>query len=246
MNGFHWFCLKDWQQCTEQRVEAQCSLTQRFVKIRQGAEERGRFPMSLVIAMLVFAFVMSITPGPANMMIVSSGVSHGFRRTMPFVTGATLGFTALLVTVGLGFFQLLVLYPSLLNYLTIAGSGYVTYMGYKIMRSSCHIKLKPQPCPRFYQGFLITWLNPKAWSASLSGVSLFSGSPEHNRLTLFFMVYFFVCYACFTLWAYVGDRVRALLTSESSIRAFNIIMGGTLILCAVYLVYSHFGAGSSG
>ena len=202
--------------------------------------------MSLFLAMLVFSFVMSITPGPANMMIVSSGVSHGFRRTMPFVTGATLGFTALLVTIGFGFFQLLVVYPSLLNYLAIAGSGYVTYIGYKIMRSSRHVKLKPQPCPRFYQGFLITWLNPKAWTASLSGVALFSGSPESGRLIHFFIVYFLVCYACFTLWALAGDKVRVLLTSESSIRAFNIIMGGALILCAVYLVYSHFGTDSSG
>jgi threonine/homoserine/homoserine lactone efflux protein len=55
-----------------------------------------------MFAMLMFSLTMSISPGPVNMVIISS--SHGFRKTLPFVSGATIGFTLLLILVGFGFY----------------------------------------------------------------------------------------------------------------------------------------------
>ena len=57
--------------------------------------------MSLILAMFMFALTMSISPGPVNMVIISSGANHGFRKTLPFISGATTGFTLLLILVGL-------------------------------------------------------------------------------------------------------------------------------------------------
>ncbi len=86
--------------------------------------------MSLLIAMFSFSLTMSISPGPVNMVIVSSGASYGVRKTFSFVSGATIGFTLLLLFIGLGFHEVISLYPFFLKYLAIAGSMFFFYMVY--------------------------------------------------------------------------------------------------------------------
>ncbi|QIL91033.1 LysE family transporter [Microbulbifer sp. SH-1] len=196
--------------------------------------------MSLFFAMFGFSLVMSITPGPVNMVIVSSGVSHGFGRTMPFVSGATIGFTLLLAAIGFGFYQLLEIYPQFLKYLALIGSAYVIYIGSKIAGASGSIDIAERARPRFHEGFLLQWLNPKAWVACVSGVALFSRPESHASLIAFVSIYFLVCYASLALWALAGDRVRLLLGTEMRVRIFNVIMGSLLIACAAYLVYLQF------
>src|SRR5690606_28868638 len=66
-------------------------------------------PMSAdtLIALIVFAFTTSITPGPNNMMLLASGVNFGFRRTLPHMLGIGAGFLSLLVATGFGLGALL-------------------------------------------------------------------------------------------------------------------------------------------
>ena len=85
-----------------------------------------------IAAMCIFALSMSITPGPVNMVIVASGASYGLRKTLPFVSGATIGFILLLIVLGLGLMQIVTAHPSLLKYLAIAGSLFIIFLGYKI------------------------------------------------------------------------------------------------------------------
>lgn len=196
--------------------------------------------MSLLFAMFGFSLAMSITPGPVNMVIVSSGVSHGFGRTMPFVSGATIGFTLLLAAIGFGFYQLLELYPQFLKYLAVVGSAYVIYIGCRLAGAAGSIDIAESARPRFHEGFLLQWLNPKAWVACVSGVALFSRPESHASLITFVSIYFLVCYASLAAWALAGDRVRLLLGTEARVRIFNMVMGGLLIGCALYLLYLQF------
>ena len=57
---------------------------------------------SLLIAFVMFAAVMFFTPGPNNIMLLSSGLTYGFRRTLPHVAGITIGFAFMIGAVGLG------------------------------------------------------------------------------------------------------------------------------------------------
>ncbi len=193
--------------------------------------------MTLLIAMGVFSLAMSISPGPVNMVIVSSGANHGFRRTLPFVSGATIGFTLLLIFVGFSFLQFVNGYPTLMMYLEFIGSAFIIYVGYKIASSSPEITLEKRSVPTFMQGFLLQWLNPKAWIACASGAALFSDPTTPTPLIAFISVYFVVCYASLAAWAILGDRVSLILNSHSRIRLFNWVMGGMLIASACYLVY---------
>ena len=174
------------------------------------------------------------------MVIVSSGATHGIRQTFPFVSGAVIGFTLLLLFVGLGFYKFVNTYPFFLNYVGIAGSMFIIYMGYMIATSKPEIEIEERKRPTFPQGFLMQWLNPKAWLASMAGVSIFS-TPDSNLLFLkFSLVYFVVCYLSLFAWSVLGDKVTILLNSESRIGYFNKVMGGLLVLTACFLLYSQF------
>ena len=192
--------------------------------------------MSLILAMFMFALTMSFSPGPVNMVIISSGANHGFRKTLPFVSGATIGFTLLLILVGFGFYAVIESYPLFLKYLNIASSAFIIFVGYKIASSQPELSLKKTDTPGFVQGFLLQWLNPKAWIACASGVALFSDSSTHTMLITFIIIYFSVCYISLAAWAILGNKVSTLLSSAQRIRVFNVLMGGLLIMTACYML----------
>ncbi|RWS83759.1 LysE family translocator [Klebsiella michiganensis] len=192
--------------------------------------------MSLILAMFMFALTMSISPGPVNMVIISSGANHGFRKTLPFISGATTGFTLLLILVGFGFYVVIDKYPLFFNYLNIAGSAFIIYMGYKIAASAPELSLKKNDTPGFVQGFLLQWLNPKAWIACASGVALFSEPATQTMLMVFIIIYFLVCYISLAAWAVLGNNVSILLNNAQRIRVFNVLMGVLLIVTACYML----------
>jgi threonine/homoserine/homoserine lactone efflux protein len=193
--------------------------------------------MTILLAMFLFSLVMSITPGPVNMIILSSGISYGVKKTIPYVSGATIGFILLLLFIGLGFSQVIRAYPFLLTYLAIAGSMYIINMGYKIASSKPKLEVSKKDTPKFYQGFLLQWLNPKAWIACVSGVSIFSSVNSYAPFLTFTIIYFIVCYISLAIWAVLGDKVSYLLKDHFRLRFFNITMGLLLIITAVYLCY---------
>lgn len=193
--------------------------------------------MSVIVAMCLFSLSMSISPGPVNLITLSTGVNHGIRNALPFVTGATIGFTLLLLFVGMGMGQLAAENEGLMQTLGVLGSGFICYMGYKVATAEPSIDVADQSRPTFWQGFLLQWINPKAWVACLAGVSAFNLTGPDNTLWLFVSLYGLVCYPAIASWAVVGSRIRYLLTDPLHIRTFNRLMGLTLIAVALYLIY---------
>ncbi|MBX8615995.1 LysE family translocator [Pseudomonas cichorii] len=195
---------------------------------------------ALIFTMCMFSLSMSISPGPVNMVIIASGANHGFWRTFPFVSGATIGFTLLLIFVGFWFLRVIESYPVFFEYMSVAGSAFIIYIGYKIASSHPELVVEKGDIPGFMQGFLLQWLNPKAWIACASGAALFSNPQTHITLITFMVIYFVVCYLSLVAWAVLGDRVSILLNSTLRIRIFNWVMGGMLIATACYMLYLQF------
>ncbi|HSW92992.1 MAG TPA: LysE family translocator [Gammaproteobacteria bacterium] len=193
--------------------------------------------MTLLLAMVSFSLAMSITPGPVNMIILSSGISYGAKRTIPYVSGATVGFISLLFFIGFGFSQFIHAYPFFLTYLAIVGSLYIIYMGYKIASSKPELEISKKDTPKFYEGFLLQWINPKAWIACVSGASIFSSTESYDSFLTFTIIYFIVCYLSLSVWAISGDKVSYFLKDHFRLRLFNLTMGILLIITAGYLCY---------
>jgi threonine/homoserine/homoserine lactone efflux protein len=194
--------------------------------------------LTIFLSMILFSLVMSISPGPVNMMIVTSSINNGFKNTFAFISGATIGFTLLLICIGFGLSKILNIYPSFLSYLEFFGFSFIVYMGYKIASSDSSLEIKDENKRnlRFYEGFLLQWLNPKAWIASLSGVSMFSGN---EKLLIFVFIYFIVCYLSLSFWGYLGLYFTKFLNTHNKLKFFNVIMGSILILSAVFMLLSN-------
>lgn len=193
--------------------------------------------MSLSITMLIFSVSLAISPGPINFTILSSGVNHGVKRTLPYVSGASIGFIALLLFIGLVFDQFIQGYPALLTFIALFGSMFIIYMGYKIATTTSDFDIQLSKIPRFHHGFFIQWVNPISWLGCVSAASLFSNPDTLSPFMTFAGIYFIVCYLSQVAWATLGDKLTVILNSPVRLRAFNLSMGLLLSGIAVMMCY---------
>lgn len=191
--------------------------------------------MNTLLSMTAFALVSSITPGPVNLVALDTGARHGLRASLPYVTGATVGFTALLVAVGLGVQGLVAALPAVTRVLRWAGALFLLYMAWQLALP----RAEPGPAadtparrPSFLAGAAMQWLNPKAWLASLAGTAAYA-SGDQARVALFALVYFAVCWACVACWAGAGRALGAALRQERRVRWFNRAMAALLAATAL-------------
>lgn len=191
--------------------------------------------MALFLAMCGFSLAMSISPGPVNLMCASSGLQHGFLRTLPFVSGATIGFTLLLIATGLGITKVVQQLPRFSDILLVFGCLFIGYLGVRVLISNNEVAFNRQGTPGFWEGFLLQWLNPKAWAACVAGISLFSAGKPLLQLGIFASIYFSICFASIAAWALIGDKAALIFNNQKRRSAFNILMGGSLIAIALYL-----------
>jgi len=197
---------------------------------------KERLAMSLILAMSAFALVMSVTPGPVNIVTLTSGANYGVARTLPFVSGATVGFTALLLVLGLGAAQLLESAPDLMRLIGALGAAFILYMAFKLVTADGALSESNGKRPGFTDGVLMQWLNPKAWIACVSGIAAFTTQNDFSSLALFCTLYFFICYAGVGVWAVIGRQAQFLIRSETRLKGFNRVMGAALAGVGVYLL----------
>lgn len=193
--------------------------------------------MSILVAMCLFSLSMSISPGPVNIITFTTGMNHGVKKALPFVSGATIGFSLLLLLLGLGIGSIFSQHSVFLTFLAYTGTGYIVYLGYKIAVSKSEIELEKSRLPKFINGFLLQWLNPKAWTACLAGVSAFKLADSPTMLILFVTLYFVICYLSIASWALLGGFIQSTLKVGHHLRWINRFMGSGLILVALYLFY---------
>src|SRR5260370_8194590 len=119
----------------------------------------------LFIAFVVFATVMFFTPGPNDVMLLSSGLTHGFRRTLPHIAGITIGVAFMVAAVGLGLGTIFIAYPVLQTILKYAGAAYLIYLAAAIaMSGAVPSGQDNQRGPMtFWCAAMFPWVNPKGW-----------------------------------------------------------------------------------
>lgn len=201
--------------------------------------------LSLIVSMFTFSLSMSISPGPVNLTILSSSMNFGAKPTFAFISGATLGFTALLAAVCFGLYQVIALYPALLDIISLLGTALLVWVGVNILRAkgkTIQTDVNDESkIPTFMQGALMQWLNPKAWIAAVAGTALFSASAYSFALVLFILIYFSVCYLSLLIWGIAGEKLAVFLNIGNRARVFNTMMGLALIIISVEMCLRHFG-----
>lgn len=193
--------------------------------------------MSALLSMAAFALASSISPGPVNVVALSAGAQHGFAASLRHVSGATVGFTLLLLLIGLGLHELLVHFPNLISIVKWAGVAFLLYMACKLVLDDGHLGAdKLSRGPSFAYGAALQWLNPKAWLASLAGMGAYAAEGDGALVWQFTAIYFVICYVSIASWAYAGTFLRKYLQAPKRVRLFNRILAALLAASALYLL----------
>ncbi|WFU27395.1 LysE family translocator [Bradyrhizobium sp. CB1717] len=194
---------------------------------------------SLFYAFLAFMVVMYFTPGPNNIMLLSSGLTYGFRRTIPHIVGIVIGFAFMVATVGLGLGTVFLAYPILQTILKYAGAVYLIYLAAVIAMSG---PTKPgQEDGRgpmtFWGAAMFQWINAKGWVIVIGTITAYAAIAQFPiNIVIQTLISLLVGTVSTVVWALFGTALRPVLTSERLVRAFNILMA-ILLLASLYPVF---------
>jgi threonine/homoserine/homoserine lactone efflux protein len=193
----------------------------------------------LIIAFIVFAAVMFFTPGPNNVMLLTSGLNHGFRRTLPHMAGITFGFAFMIGAVGLGLGTIFIAYPVLQTLLKYGGVVYLIYLAAAIALSepvTASATKQGRPMT-FWGAVLFQWINAKGWVMVIGTITAYSAIaawPWNIAIQVGLSLILGVL-SC-TAWAAFGSSLRQVLNSRRAVRAFNIVMA-LLLLASLIPVF---------
>ena len=195
---------------------------------------------SLLIAFVLFATVMFFTPGPNNIMLLSSGLTYGFRRTIPHIAGITIGFAFMVGAVGVGLGAVFITYPVLQTILKYAGVAYLIYLAAMIATSEpvAPEKDNGRGPMTFWGAAMFQWVNAKGWVMVIGTITAYAAiaSFPWNIAIQVALSLILGAVSC-TAWALFGTALRPILTSRKAVRAFNIVMA-LLLLASLYPVFA--------
>lgn len=193
--------------------------------------------LSLLGPLALFALVSSITPGPNNVMLASSGLNFGFRRSVPHLLGVNLGFTLMIFLVGVGLGSVFQQTPVLYTILKYAGAAYLLYLAWKIATSGPLDEGEARGKPfTFLQAAAFQWVNPKAWVMAVGVVATYT--PQNGffaNLAIATLVCGIVNLPSIGIWVTFGTALRRVLHRPAAIRAFNVGMA-LLLVASLYPV----------
>jgi threonine/homoserine/homoserine lactone efflux protein len=187
-------------------------------------------PESL-IALAVYAFATSASPGPNNMMLLASGVNFGFRRTVPHMLGIGIGFTVMIVLVGLGLVGVFTAWPPARVVLQAVSVVYMLWLAWKIAHAAPPAEGGAAGRPlTFLQAGGFQWVNPKAWAMALTAIAVYAPAQDPATVLLVAAVFGAVNLPCVSSWAVLGMALRRWLADPVRLRWFNLGMAGALVL----------------
>lgn len=186
---------------------------------------------TLLLALLGFAFVTTVTPGPNNVMLMASGANFGFRRTVPHMLGIALGVSLMALLVGLGLMALFEAAPVLGQVLRVVSVLYLLWLAWRIA-TAAPIRDRPaQARPMTgLQAAAFQWVNPKAWAMCLSAVTIYAPDRSLASVLIVAGAFALVSLPAISVWAWLGTVIRAWLSSPARLRVFNLTMAGLLVL----------------
>jgi threonine/homoserine/homoserine lactone efflux protein len=188
-----------------------------------------------VIAAVMFAGVMSMTPGPNNMLLVASGMSHGVRKTLPAIAGVVSGFLLLLLGAGLGTGQVFALFPAASTVLKWCAVAYLLWLAYGLATAPTDDRIVASARPLSpFETFAVQMINPKAWATCIGAVASYTAPQAYwSSFAVIFAIFCVATPLSALTWTLFGERLRAILRTPRRRRAFNVTMAAGLIVSLI-------------
>jgi threonine/homoserine/homoserine lactone efflux protein len=188
--------------------------------------------MQSFLPLLGFVFVATCTPGPNNLMVLSSGANFGLRLTWPHILGIAIGFPVLVIAVGLGLGVVFDVFPALHTILKWVAFAYLIWLAWQILRSARPEEKNSGGRPlTFLQAAAFQWVNPKAWALLFGALALFTTDGGNKVVQVGVIAFLFgaLCIPNGALWAIGGRAIAGFLQDDRQRRWFNAVMAVLLI-----------------
>jgi threonine/homoserine/homoserine lactone efflux protein len=198
----------------------------------------GGARMINTLPFMTYTLVMSITPGPNNIMLTASGASFGFKRTLPQMAGICTGFAVQLIAVSAGLAAVFARWPLIRSLLAAAGAAYLVFLGWQMLRSNASdAHQTPRPVS-FLEAAMFQFLNPKAWVMGITVATLFlpQGFGFVGRNAYMVGISEGIGLPCMAVWALFGSALKSHLAVPRNLRLFNIVMAVALAGTALAMV----------
>ncbi|GLP95109.1 LysE family translocator [Paraferrimonas sedimenticola] len=195
--------------------------------------------MEWFISVFAFAFTSTVTPGPNNVMIMTSGLNHGVERSLPHLCGICLGFPLMVLLVGLGFGAVFERFEFLHWLIKIVGVLYLLYLAWQIANSApTSLNGESKPPFSFLQAAAFQWVNPKAWVMATGAVAAYTSISADIWWQVGWIVAAFalVAFPCVGAWLVFGVLLKRWLSKPSQQRLFNWSMALLLVLSILPVV----------
>jgi len=189
--------------------------------------------MDVFFAVFFFALSSTITPGPNNIMMMSSGVNYGIRASVAHLCGICLGFPAMVLLVGLGFGLVFTTFPWLHTVIKVVGVVYLLWLAWKIAGSGAGQISTVQNKPlNFWQAAAFQWVNAKAWVMASGAIAAFTtvGGAVVTEVLQITAAFLLVSFPCVGAWLIFGALLRKLLNQPRYRVMFNYSMAFLLLL----------------
>jgi threonine/homoserine/homoserine lactone efflux protein len=194
--------------------------------------------LNLFFALVSFYFVMYVTPGPNNAMVLTSGIKFGFLKTIPHMSGITIGHVLQTIVVCLGLGKIFQMFPEIQDILKIICALYLLYLGYKIIGSFSKIKDDGSRPLKFYEASLFQLVNPKAWTISTMVASGFLPKDERPIISISFIsiTALIICPLSISVWAAFGSGIRNLVKNNKKKAFVEYFLAMLLLVTAIMIV----------
>jgi threonine/homoserine/homoserine lactone efflux protein len=195
---------------------------------------------SLLVSVAVFSFVTSVTPGPNNTFLLSSGANFGLRRSLPYLNGIMVGLSGMMVALGTGLGVIFTTLPLVYQVLKWVGFAYIVWLAFQIIKSTSKSETAEPKYIGFAKATTFQFVNPKAWvvvaSFMATSVPVGSGLGATAFICLVFLVF---TYPGALLWAVAGQVLKTWLSDPIRRRIFNVVASILLVLSMVPVVFFH-------
>jgi threonine/homoserine/homoserine lactone efflux protein len=196
-----------------------------------------------MLALTVFAAVSSGTPGPNNLMLMTSGVNFGMKRSTPHLMGITLGFCFMIFAVGMGLQAMFTAIPQLEVVLRYVGTAYLLWLAWKIANSGPIGEGKSSGAKPmgFWAAAAFQWVNPKAWFMAISAITTYAssaadvagGASKLSQVLLVVLIFGVVNFPLVACWGLFGSAMRRFLQDPNILKIFNTTMA-LLLVASLY------------
>lgn len=195
-----------------------------------------------IVPFISYVFVVSFTPGPNNIMSMATASKFGYKKTLNFIFGVSVGFSLLMIICSYFNLFLFNIIPKIKTFMGLLGAIYMIYLALKIMKSNTKEKDDENTSSKnneisnlnlFITGTTMQFINPKAILYGITVVSNFIIPFYKTSLSLLLFSLFlgFIAFLSTSSWAIFGSLFSIFLSKYQ--KQFNIAMGLLLIYSAI-------------